>query len=116
VPGNDHYVLAMLGTEGAPIARRVESWRPTTTDAMQRGCGQCQAMGLLPAGELIEPQGAGRTAVELAFSTAVPQIRPRLVDEPGVLGTAAAVAWLGGVLALPICADGAMSEVVTLYF
>jgi hypothetical protein len=116
VPGNDHHVLAMLGTEGAPIARQVESWRPTTTGANQRSYGQCQATGLLPDGELIEPQGAGRTTIDLAFSTAVPQIRPRSVDEPGVLGTAAAAAGPGGVLALPIPADGSVSEVVTLYF
>ena len=116
VPGDNHYVLTLLGTAAAPIARRIESWVPVAGGGMQRVYGHCEQVGALQAGEQVAMAGGGHDSLALAFATGVPQIRDRAGDEPGVIGTAAAAAGLGGFLALPICVDGVVAEVVALYF
>jgi len=116
VPGDAHYVLTLLGTAAAPIARRIESWVPAGGGAMQRSHGHCEQAGALPTGAATATSGAGDDTIALAFASAVPQIRARAVDEPGAIGAAALAAGLGGFVALPISADGAVAEVVALYF
>ncbi len=116
VPGNRHYVLALLGTRNAPIARRVESWVPAAGGAMQRSYGHCEQKGLLQAGEKVAMVGEGDNTIALAFASAVPQIRAHAAQEPGAVGASAVAAGLGGFVALPISAEGVVSEVVALYF
>jgi hypothetical protein len=115
-PGDERYVLALLGTAAAPIARRVECWVPSPEGAtLQRAYGHCEVQGSLPVGERITTAGVGEDTIALAFASAVPQIRQRAADEPGRIGEAAAAAGLGGLLVLPVVSGGIVTEAVALY-
>ncbi len=117
VPGNVHYVLALLSSDTTPLARRIECWEPAASGTgLQRRYGHCERDGPLPVGAACTTAGSGDDSIAEAFASAMPRIRHRAADEPGVVGAAAAAAGLGGMLVLPVLNDGAVSEALALYF
>jgi hypothetical protein len=113
-PGNDAYVLALLSTTQTPIARRIECWAPDDSrQGLQRVFGFCETAGPLRASE-------GGTvlagAIGKAFASGVPVINEAASSEPGSVGASAKAAGLQSLIALPVVADGAVSEVVAMYF
>lgn len=113
-PGSDTYVLALLSTTDTPIAKRIECWAPDDSrQSLQRVFGFCETAGPLRASD-------GGTvlagAIGKAFASGVPVINEVASSEPGSVGTSAQAAGLQSLIALPVVADGAVSEVVALYF
>ncbi|MGY4826966.1 GAF domain-containing protein [Sphaerotilaceae bacterium SBD11-9] len=111
---NDAYVLALLSTTQTPIAKRIECWAPDDSrHGLQRVFGFCETEGALRASE-------GGTvlagAIGKAFASGVPVINEQAATEPGSVGSAAKAAGLASLAALPVVSDGAVSEVVALYF
>lgn len=119
VPGHRHHVLALLGSDATPVARRIECWEPAATTitgtGLQRRAGHCALLGPLPCGSACTSSGGDDDSLAAAFASAMPRIRQRAADEPGAVGAAAAAAGLGGLLALPVLNDGVVSEVLALY-
>ncbi len=113
-PGNDIYVLALLSTTQTPIAKRIECWAPDDSrHGLTRVFGYCESAGPLRASE-------GGTvlagAIGKAFASGVPVVNEVASSEPGGVGASAQAASLQSLIALPVVADGAVSEVVALYF
>ena len=113
-PGTDAYVLALLSTTQTPIAKRIECWAPDESrNGLTRVFGFCETAGPLRSSE-------GGTvlagAIGKAFASGVPVINDDAATEPGGVGAAAVAAGLQSLVALPVVSDGAVSEVVTLYF
>ncbi|HET7795564.1 MAG TPA: GAF domain-containing protein [Rhizobacter sp.] len=111
---SDAYVLALLSTTQTPIAKRIECWAPDDSrHGLQRVFGFCETEGALRASE-------GGTvlagAIGKAFASGVPVINEHAATEPGGVGSAAKAAGLVSLAALPVVSDGAVSEVVALYF
>jgi hypothetical protein len=104
VPGNDTYVLTFLSAFTTPIASRVESWvADGATHWPKRSFGHCESAGPLPAGQPATP-GFEQEAVSAVFRSGVPAIRK---------GSAMSA---GGLVALPVYSEGAVSEVTVLHF
>jgi hypothetical protein len=113
-PSNDAYVLALLSTTQTPIAKRIECWSPDDSHlGLVREFGFCETAGPLRASE-------GGTvlagAIGKAFASGVPVINEAASTEPGCVGASAQAAGLKSLVALPVITDGAVSEVVALYF
>ncbi len=111
---NDAYVLALLSTTQTPIAKRIECWAPDDSrQCLQRVFGFCETVGGLRASE-------GGTvlagAIGKAFASGVPVVNEAAGTEPGSVGDAARAAGLQSMLALPVVNEGAVSEVLALYF
>jgi hypothetical protein len=111
---SDAYVLAFLSTTQTPIAKRIECWAPDDSrQGLQRVFGFCETSGGLRASD-------GGTvlagAIGKAFASGVPVVNEAAGTEPGSVGTSARAAGLQSMLALPVVSDGAVSEVVVLYF
>ncbi len=131
VTTHDNYVVAFLSALTTPIARRVEIWAPDASmERMARRFGFCEASGQLPL--LTEGLALGaykatmsssdRTSraatwgvIASAFMSGVPQITEHAFDEPGV-GTSAKAAGLQSMLTIPVMSEGAVAEVLVLYF
>lgn len=112
--GDDAYVLTLLSSADTPIAARIECWAPDESrQGLQRVFGFCEGAGPLRASE-------GGTvlagSIGKAFASGVPVINEVAATEPGGVGDAARFAGLQSLLALPVVNDGAVSEVVALYF
>ena len=113
-PGNDAYVLALLSTTQTPIAKRIECWAPDDSrQGLQREFGFCETAGPLRASEggTVLAGAIGKT-----FASGVPVINENASSEPGTVGDSAKAAGLSSLIALPVVTDGAVSEVVALYF
>lgn len=113
-PSDDAYVLTLLSSADTPIALRIECWAPDESrQGLQRVFGFCEGAGALRASE-------GGTvlagSIGKAFASGVPVINEAAATEPGGLGDAARFAGLHSLLALPVVNEGAVSEVVALYF
>lgn len=113
-PSNDAYVLALLSTTQTPIAKRIECWAPDDSrHGLTRVFGFCETEGPLRSSE-------GGTvlagAIGKAFASGVPVVNETAGTEPGTIGTSALAAGLLSMVALPVVSDGAVSEVVVLYF
>jgi putative methionine-R-sulfoxide reductase with GAF domain len=113
-PSSDAYVLALLSTTQTPIAKRIECWSPDDGhQGLMREFGFCESAGPLRASE-------GGTvlagAIGKAFASGVPVINENASSEPGSVGDSAKAAGLKSLIALPVVTDGAVSEVVALYF
>ncbi|MBX3623156.1 MAG: GAF domain-containing protein [Rhizobacter sp.] len=112
--GSDAYVLTLLSSAETPIASRIECWAPDESrQGLQRVFGFCEGAGSLRASE-------GGTvlagSIGKAFASGVPVINEAVATEPGSVGDAARIAGLRSLVALPVVNDGAVSEVVALYF
>ena len=111
---SDAYVLALLSTTQTPIAKRIECWAPDDSrHGLTRVFGFCETEGPLRSSE-------GGTvlagAIGKAFASGTPVINEIAGTEPGSIGAAAEAVGLHSLVALPVVNDGAVSEVVTLYF
>jgi hypothetical protein len=111
---NETWVLSLLSSAGRPIARRIESWLPTELGThLQRAHGHCEVRGRIPA------NGAGpdsaESPLETAWLTGAAQVAGRdavrRLHERDMAATA-----FSGMLAIPVVSEGAVSEVVALYF
>jgi hypothetical protein len=117
---HETWVLSLLSSGAAPIARRVESWIPDASGLhLQRAFGYCEVSGNgLPVGEVSACAPAALGAIGRAWASATAQTAQG--DE--AVGAAQAVDWqaagLRSVLAIPVVADGdgGVSEVVALHF
>ncbi len=113
-PTHDSYVLALLSTTQTPIAKRIECWAPDDSrQGLQRIFGFCESAGPLrtsDGGSVL----AG--AIGKAFASGVPVVNEAAGTEPGSVGSAALAAGLQSMLALPVVCEGAVSEVLALYF
>ena len=90
------YVLTLLSTPGTPIAQKLESWGPDDQgEHLQRGFGFCETQGSLPPADGI-PLSDVQHPVVSAFLTGVPRID-------------------GTMIAIPVVAEGDVSEVLTLH-
>ena len=111
---NETWVLSLLSSATRPIARRIESWLPSELRThLQRAHGHCEVRGCIPANGR-GPDCAG-SPLETAWLTGAAQVAGpdavRRLHEGDV-----ATASFTGLLALPVLSDGAVSEVVVLYF
>lgn len=114
-PGTQNYVLSFLSAAGTPIAQRIESWAPDEGGtSLQRLFGYCEVEGALQALENGLPLAAGG-AIAKAYASGVAAVNEVAASEPGV-GAAAREAGLESLVAVPVTVDGAVSEVVVLYF
>lgn len=108
VPTRENYALAFLSTASMPYALRVESWMPDAGGrSLERAFGFCEAEGKLPAGVAVAAVPCAGT-IAAAFTSAAPALWQPADGQPGVAGSRA-------MAALPIMADGAVSEVLALY-
>ncbi len=105
-PSADSYVLALLSTRHTPIARRIECWAPDDAhQGLRRRFGFCESAGTLRS---LDGGTVLSGAIGKAFASGTPVIHERAGAEPA--------AGLQAVLALPVVNDGAVSEVLALYF
>lgn len=90
------YVLTLLSALGTPIARQVESWGPNVMRQLERRFGFCETQGSLASPvEPIALASADNPLVS-AFLTGVPALGDAMV-------------------AIPVVADGEVTEVLALY-
>jgi len=108
VPSHENYALTFLSTASMPYALRVESWMPAASGgSLERAFGFCETEGKLFAGVALAAVPCAAT-IEAAFTGAAPSLWQAGDGQPGVAGSRA-------MAALPIMADGAVSEVLALY-
>lgn len=112
-PSSHGWVLSLLSSESAPIARRIESWLPDDTGGvLVRAFGHCTRAGSLPAGTAGSATSIaiGRGPVGQACATATATVQEPLADPPEGAGDVRAV------VAIPLVSGTAVSEVLALYF
>ncbi len=118
--GDDTWVLSLLSSDSTPIARRVESWLPDGEGGLQRAVGHCAQAGPLAAGGTVLRADAssgpigralaeGRAGVATGIGDGSAGLPPRWQAELQQAG-------LDSLLALPVVAEGQVSEVLALYF
>jgi hypothetical protein len=104
------WVLCLLASAQAPIARRIECWQPEPErSTLQRTFGFCETAGPLPTGAPSERPSLALGAIGRAASTAVAQAAAGDDEEAHAAG-------LRSVLAIPIVDEGAVREVLALHF
>lgn len=111
------WVLSLLSSARAPIARRVESWLPgDAAGTLQRGFGHDESAGALASGPATAADPAGLGVVGLAWSGG----RAVIGRGAGRLGALQddelRSAGLASVLALPLADDDGTGEVLALHF
>jgi hypothetical protein len=103
------WVLSLLSSAGRPIARRIESWLPDETgSSLRRAYGHCEAQGRLGADNATASPQAVRDAWRSGAAQAAAGTQWR--------HTELASGGFDGVLAIPVFSDGAVTEIVVLYF
>jgi hypothetical protein len=103
------WVLSLLSSAGRPIARRIESWLPDEAGGpLRRAYGHCEAQGRLGADGTEAAPHAVREAWRCGAAQAAAGTRWRRSE--------LAAGSFDGLLAIPVFSDGAVSEVVVLYF
>lgn len=106
------WVLSLLSSAGAPIARRVESWLPDGVH-LQRAYGFCEVQGRLPTNSAPPLAIDAGGPIAQAWLTGAAQA----VSGGAAPGTGTAPAdGAHAVLAIPVVSDDAVSEIVALYF
>ena len=111
------WVLSLLSSRSTPIARRVESWLPNHASThLRRAFGFCTVHGRLAADEssatpidALGPIGDSmrRGAARAVAASALPG---------GWWDAALNACGLHSVVTIPVVSDGAVSEIVALYF
>jgi hypothetical protein len=117
---HETWVLSLLSSGQAPIARRVESWIPDDAgQRLQRAFAYCEQHGAArPVGEASACAPAALGAIGRAWASATAQC----ARGDDAVGAAQAVEWqaagLRSVLAIPVVTDGGseVSEVLALHF
>lgn len=119
-PRHETWVLSLLSSGQAPLARRVESWIPDDTgQRLQRAFGYCEQRGTgLPVGEASACAPADLGAIGRAWASATAQTAHG--DEAIGAGQALdrQAAGLRSVLAIPVVTEAGrqVSEVLALHF
>lgn len=110
------YVLTLLSAAQTPVAQRIESWAAgTTPGTLLRTGGHCETEGPLGHGrETVSLAGDG--AVASAFRTGVPAVSEPARTLSGPVGATAGTLGCDALIAIPVIAEGAVSEVVVMYF
>jgi hypothetical protein len=111
------WVVSLLSSSQAPIARRVEGWLVNrATGTLRRGFGHDERSGQLPAddgpGLPLEAMGAIGTAARDGTA----EVQRTTAGHAGLSAADAAAAGLGALLALPLPGEHGVGEVVALYF
>ncbi|HSW03461.1 GAF domain-containing protein [Aquabacterium sp.] len=116
--GRENWVLSLLSSSSTPIARRVESWLPDAAGkTLQRGFGHCESAGALPGGgELTLQSGGAGGVIGLAHAHGRAGVLAQLAAAPSELAGEIQRAGLSSMLAVPVVAEGVVSEVLALYF
>lgn len=117
---HETWVLSLLSSGQAPIARRVESWIPDDSGLqLQRAFAYCERHGAdLPVGEASACAPAALGAIGRAWASATAQT----ARGEEAVGAAQLADWqaagLRSVLAIPVVSDGGseVSEVLALHF
>jgi hypothetical protein len=112
------WVVNLMASAEVPVARRVESWIAADdgSKALRRGAGHCEQRGRLAEASLSPPTTMSPPGISRAWFTGVAQAVDDLAGctEPPLADALAD--GLQAVLAIPVIADGGVSEVVALYF
>ncbi len=107
------YVMTMLSALATPIARRFEVWSPQADGTLRLSDGFCEIAGLLGAAPLTLAMGEG--AIGTAAATGVPAVSADLSAEPDAIASAAKVAGLATLVALPVYRDAGLAAVAVWY-
>jgi len=112
------WVVNLMASAEVPVARRVESWIADDDGApgLRRGAGHCEQRGRLPGDSLPPPTSLSPPGIAAAWYTGVAQAVSDLSASTEPPLVAARDDGLAGLLAIPLVADGGVSEVVALYF
>lgn len=117
VRGNDVWVLSLLSSATTPIALRTEIWRPDAEGLqLQRAVGRCEINGPLPCGGSQAWPIDALGPIGLAWRSGVAQADSGGAVHAALAADEAQAAGLRSLLALPVVGDGAVCEVVGLYF
>lgn len=119
VTGRDTWVLGLLSSQVTPIARRIETWRPCADAAsasLHRFAGVCESQGALPCDEDQSWPVDAMGAIGLAWGSAIAQASPDNATHAALSTEQARSAQLESMLAMPVVVNGAVTEVVALYF
>lgn len=111
VKTQDDWVLALLSAPSSPIACRVEVWGAAPTgagDALVRTAGFCERTTDLPLGDASAHKLDALGAIGVAWRTAVAQTATLDAETADQCGAQ-------HLLALPVLADDAVSEVIAVY-
>ena len=110
------WVLSLLSSQQSPIARRIESWRPSAAGpGLQRAFGFCEAAGALASDETAHSAAGALGAIGQAWTTAVAQVANGDAATGALRAPELKAAGLGSVLAIPLTGDDGVSEVIALY-
>ncbi|WMS43492.1 GAF domain-containing protein [Acuticoccus sp. MNP-M23] len=107
------FVLTLLSALATPIARRFEVWSLEADGGLTLTDGFCERAGLLGAAPL--RLGAGEGAVGAAAATGIPAVSADLSGEPDVIASAARIAGLATLVALPVYRDTGLAAVAVWY-
>ncbi len=122
------WVLSLLSSSGTPIARRFESWivhdgaggaggaGGSPEPHLQRGFGFCEVQGRLTLNGASSMPMAGPGAVAEVARTGVAQAAGGAAALGAMSAADAKATGVRSVLAIPVISDGAVTEVVALYF
>ena len=117
LPTQETWIISLLSSGSAPIARRVESWLPDEDGAtMRRAFGYCEALGRLDSEACASVPVETLGPVGLAYRTAMAQAVPETAAHGALTLEEANAAGLHAVLAVPLVAGAQVSEVVAFYF
>lgn len=119
-PGRETWVLSLLSSSSTPIARRFESWLVDDSAAsgthLQRAFGFCEVQGRLTVdGASTHPTDA-LGAIGVAARSGVAQATTGAAALCAMPAGEALACGVASVLAIPVISDGAVTEVVALYF
>jgi hypothetical protein len=99
------YVMTLLSAMGTPLAQRMESWGPDAAhQQLQRSFGFCETQGTLSTTTDAIPLDKTQNPIVRAFLSGVPVINEITGGDEAT-----------SMIAIPVVADGEVSEVLALY-
>lgn len=115
--GDTTFVASFLSAPATPIAQRIERWLPDAARGqLQRADGFCEGTGPLPSAPAAVEAGDAGGSIGRAFASGVPMMAKAVIGEPEAIAAVAAAAGVRSLAAIPVVVDGAVVEVVALYF
>ena len=115
--GRGTWILSLLSSSGAPIARRFESWLSDAAGThLQRAFGFCEVQGRLVVDIASAQAPSALGPIGEAWRSGVAQAATGNQALSALREGEAAAAGLSSVLAIPVISDDAVTEVVALYF
>ena len=115
--GRGTWILSLLSSSGAPIARRFESWLSDAAGThLQRAFGFCEVRGRLAVDIASAQAPSALGPIGEAWRSGVAQAATGNQALSALGEGEAAAAGLSSLLAIPVISDDAVTEVVALYF